>query len=172
MLEERIKCWRVQRLSLQVVLGQLWLKPSINRDQIQDHYFLWKKSNNILLYNQLRDIWTNLMGLSGYVRQKRLETPALDFKRRPRYHTLSGLTEIILKSPSAGTFPAHCNKQISLLISVEQVRSFLIIYFIKAANRQSEPANVRGWIHVTIALLDWIWSQANCCPSETSGTVV
>lgn len=65
----------------------------------------------------------------------------------------------------------HADQSVHLH-SVEQVHLFVVSYFIKAANRQSEPANVRGWILAIIALLDWIWSQPICRPSKTSRAVV
>lgn len=82
------------------------------------------------------------MGLSGYVRQKRLETTAVETKVAhtqqysrdyPEIPECRDLSRSLLQADQS--FHLH---------SVEKVRLFLIIYFIKAANRQSEPAKVRG----------------------------
>ena len=57
-------------------------------------------------------------------------------------------------------------------LGIEQMYLFIIRYFIKAHNRQSEPANVRGWMLAIIALLERSWSQPIWHPSKTSRAVV
>lgn len=49
------------------------------------------------------------------------------------------------------------------LHSVEQRRPLVIGHLIKAAKKQSEAANIRGWILAITALLDWIGFKDRQC---------
>ncbi len=115
-----------------------------------------------LLYHHWMDAWT-----------KRVESTAAENSMRFRYHTCNSITEILLISPNTGDSPAHCYMHINLFICIVLcMRLTCFGLFIKAANRQSEPANVRGWILAINALLGWICSQPIRRPLKTSRTVV